>query len=724
MQWIETLNVWSLTWADWMITSTVETTIVFAVAGTIWIVGRRWISAPAGYWLFALVLLKAILPLHVSVPAQWAAWSQPHGIAEWLQPPELCPVDFPATNTPTPAIIVDTRGPQIAAELTTDETRDMTLYATATRVPMAASFAQGTASQAVVRFSWTAEALLGWLAIMVVLLAGLARGHFRLLRMLRQAESLLPSSVGIDWGDLTGRSGVRRPVRVLSSALVGAPAVAGLLRPTLLLPVGLECRMTPAQWSWVVLHELAHIRRGDLWVATAQRIVTILFFFHPVVWLASWLVDQQRECACDDEALVASGCPTHECAAAFLMIVDRAGRTPRSSTPLLAMSAGHADIKRRMLRLLDSRRPIRPRLSWSAVIGLGLLAGLVLPRVSASQPEGGTEAQVQQTNAGPPADALGKLNDGELQQHFARIWRDQMREIRSAKVRVWQLWLSAWDDKDRLQQGRALASLNHDEVSALLNRVDLVKNPDRLREVRDELLSGRLILDQPVYHVLNFAMDGTKARFDWECGDSLICDGENSVALEPANHQAIVCKGTWPQFSHQHWPLSRGGYVPQNFVNQELRTIPILYGFGSPDISRLGGRYDFEFKRQSSSSSPAMFVGWFDGATVDRDGFMDRMSSRTSANRVMRETVQLGHTTYPGNVRFPKVHITAEYSVAGPLTGIAISIIEQASFNEELPPATFVASVPGNTAVWDKRNGLKLRAAEQPVDDVLSLFEK
>jgi beta-lactamase regulating signal transducer with metallopeptidase domain len=41
--------------------------------------------------------------------------------------------------------------------------------------------------------------------------------------------------------------------------------------------------MKPEMIEAVIAHELAHIRRFDLWVNLAQRITETLLFYHPAV---------------------------------------------------------------------------------------------------------------------------------------------------------------------------------------------------------------------------------------------------------------------------------------------------------------------------------------------------------------------------------------------------------------------------------------------------------
>src|SRR5207244_801537 len=166
----------------------------------------------------------------------------------------------------------------------------------------------------------------------------------------------------IDFQALRQLAGIRQPVRLVASPAVGVPAVWGLVRPRLLLPPDLFRELSANQLTWVLLHELAHIRRADLLVALVQRIAQIVYFFHPAVWLANWLIDRQREYACDDAALAACSLPRRECGQGFLRIVELANAHPLAVAPALGLDGGFASykifIRSRLMRLLDTRRPI------------------------------------------------------------------------------------------------------------------------------------------------------------------------------------------------------------------------------------------------------------------------------------------------------------------------------------------------------------------------------
>lgn len=76
---------------------------------------------------------------------------------------------------------------------------------------------------------------------------------------------------------------------------LASPCVFGLLRPRILLPAGLS----PAEAEPALLHELAHVKRGDLLLGALTGVVGTLYWFHPLVRLAARRLADLRELCCD-----------------------------------------------------------------------------------------------------------------------------------------------------------------------------------------------------------------------------------------------------------------------------------------------------------------------------------------------------------------------------------------------------------------------------------------
>jgi bla regulator protein blaR1 len=101
--------------------------------------------------------------------------------------------------------------------------------------------------------------------------------------------------------------GIQQGIQLFESQLVKVPAVVGLFKPVILVPVGLLTQLPPACVETILLHELAHIRRKDFGVNLLQSVVEMIFFFNPALLWISSLIRQEREACCDDIVLAHTG---------------------------------------------------------------------------------------------------------------------------------------------------------------------------------------------------------------------------------------------------------------------------------------------------------------------------------------------------------------------------------------------------------------------------------
>ncbi len=97
--------------------------------------------------------------------------------------------------------------------------------------------------------------------------------------------------------------GLRRVPRVWMSQVVRSPAVTGLWRPVLLLPVRFDESLTAQEARLVLRHELTHLKRGDLPLNALLCLLLALHWFNPLLWLAFFKVRLDREAACDAQVL-------------------------------------------------------------------------------------------------------------------------------------------------------------------------------------------------------------------------------------------------------------------------------------------------------------------------------------------------------------------------------------------------------------------------------------
>lgn len=102
---------------------------------------------------------------------------------------------------------------------------------------------------------------------------------------------------------LAGEVGLRSVPSVWSSPAIRTPAVTGSWRPVLLLPAQFEHMLAPHERRLVLKHELMHLRRGDLPVHLLVCLLLVLHWFNPLLWLAFFKSQLDREAACDAQVL-------------------------------------------------------------------------------------------------------------------------------------------------------------------------------------------------------------------------------------------------------------------------------------------------------------------------------------------------------------------------------------------------------------------------------------
>ncbi|HEX8691373.1 MAG TPA: M56 family metallopeptidase [Longimicrobium sp.] len=229
-------------------------------------------------------------------------------------------------------------------------------------------------------FPLAALLLAAWAAGALAVLGRLGVGILRVRRLARGAEPVADYA----WTWLAARLGpmvgVRRPVRLLRSPSAAMPMTWGTLRPAVLLPADAD-GWTPERRRVVLLHELAHVARGDCLTQVLAEVCCALWWFHPGAWWAARRMRLEREQACDDRVLQAGARASDY--AAHLLEVARA----YAPTPAVALAmARPSHLEGRVRAVLDAERDRAAVTARTGAICAGavLLAALPLAAVSPS----------------------------------------------------------------------------------------------------------------------------------------------------------------------------------------------------------------------------------------------------------------------------------------------------------------------------------------------------
>jgi len=419
---IATLNSIAQNWFAWQWAMLWQSAVLVGIVALLDRLMRKWAWPQLRYALWLLILVKLVLPpsltspvsltsaiptvaqnavdinMHTSHPANKK--DQPVFLPAQPSMRTLPPVAFPIA--PDAGTTWET--PQVSQAAGTEETAQQSSVS-----PIPASQAPRSV------LSGKAYLLVVWF-LGVTALAG---GFWLRLKGLRKEYVYSSSEQAPAWlGKLVEKTArelhCRQMPTVVLSNRVCCPAVFGLLRPVLLIPADRIGSMRQEDARHILLHELAHIKRGDLWGHSAYMALVILYWCNPLVWLMRKHLQNLRELCCD--ATVARH--LREDTQAYR------GTLLETARELVAQPVGPG---LGMLGLFENSNWLVTRLQWlqketwryrrTRIITISLIAAImlicILPMAQAKSPEFTVRGRITDARTGEPivGASVGDAND-------------------------------------------------------------------------------------------------------------------------------------------------------------------------------------------------------------------------------------------------------------------------------------------------------------------------
>lgn len=207
---------------------------------------------------------------------------------------------------------------------------------------------------------WWAGLMLGWLVIAGGLTARLVWSYC-CMQKLRRSCGPADEEARRRFERLVREQNIGRPVGLLSSTQVLMPLAIGLTQPVIVVPETLSEHLTGEEFEQVLLHELAHVRRRDDWTNLFQKVAESVFFFMPAVLWVGRRLNLEREVACDEWVIAATG--EGRPYALCLTKLAELAMSGRGHALASAAAVGRRQIYRRVQFLLRQGKSSVPRLS-------------------------------------------------------------------------------------------------------------------------------------------------------------------------------------------------------------------------------------------------------------------------------------------------------------------------------------------------------------------------
>ncbi len=333
---------------------------------------RKRVRAVFRYCVWMLVFVKLILPPTLSLPT---------GIGYWYG-------DYLSTDSPVLQQVSNVVWPESAGASAPED------------FALAAEIAKGQPSQTnpqtaapitsavsgLNALTWQAVVFLLWLVGVLVISVLLIQRMFFVKGLIAQSEPVKNRLLDM-LNQCRRQVGIGRNIELRLSNSISSPAVCGLFKPVILIPTALLEKLSPDRLRAVLVHELVHIKRADIWVNLVQTVLQIIYFYNPFVWLANAVVRRVREQAVDEMVLVALGAGAKSYSNTLIDIAEMAFWKTSLSLRLIGVVESKKALHRRIKHMLN--RPI-PKSAKLGVVGLlvVVIAGAVLLPMAAAAKDG------------------------------------------------------------------------------------------------------------------------------------------------------------------------------------------------------------------------------------------------------------------------------------------------------------------------------------------------
>ncbi len=305
----------------------VQSMQIAALAIVVWLlsktIARKNVHLSFALWL--VVLAKCVTP---------PIWSSPVGVFSWLN------VDATQTEFVSSPEVVDAESgllePFLSDRFSTFESEPIEFPTTAATGEASNAFPainqldmppfeiEGSIANTEPPSIWqitSAWLPAAWLLIATLLMVGTVIRAWCYIRALA-ACSVEDATLQNRADGIRKRLGIKRNIQLLVTSSAVGPAVVGLLRPRIVVPEKLTQNFDGSDLDPILAHELLHIRRGDLWIGLIRHSVSMLWWFHPLVWKTSNALRLGAESCCDEEVISTLGISAKDYARSLLSVLE------------------------------------------------------------------------------------------------------------------------------------------------------------------------------------------------------------------------------------------------------------------------------------------------------------------------------------------------------------------------------------------------------------------
>ena len=279
-----------------LLVNTTVFTLLFAILlGVRKAMGKK-ISAVMQYALWALVVIKLLIPF---------------GFESSLSPLSLLDVSDNTVVSGTQTASADTYLQNTDTGILPAEeaggvqdavTEQAPQISTAGTSGYTAQNPGNTDSSVKTEINWTALIFILWILGALVTAALAVLDAAKLKRKMASGRQMVSMRITRIFCECRKELRLRKNVDLIVQSDNSVPFAINVFRPKVVLPGDIE-EQSDDQIRYILMHELTHIRYGDMLIIASLNILSVVYWFNPFVWICFRLIRKDMETACDCRVL-------------------------------------------------------------------------------------------------------------------------------------------------------------------------------------------------------------------------------------------------------------------------------------------------------------------------------------------------------------------------------------------------------------------------------------
>ncbi len=148
----------------------------------------------------------------------------------------------------------------------------------------------------------------------------------------------------------------RTEVQLSYSSKISSPSLCGLIKPKILIPVSVARNVSDEEFKYIIIHELTHLKNRDIFINWVITLLSIIYWFNPILLYGFYKMRQDCEFSCDNKAIsyLNEGKNLHY-GNAMIRVLELTGSSNRlMGTTSMVMN--RSEIKRRIIMITKYKK--------------------------------------------------------------------------------------------------------------------------------------------------------------------------------------------------------------------------------------------------------------------------------------------------------------------------------------------------------------------------------